>query len=66
MPAPSMDRSGTNVGIRRRQGMTTITGRTESDEADVVVAYLGRAKDGRLLEESPVAIHLQKKSILSN
>ena len=66
MPAPSMDRSGTNVGIRRRQGMTTITGRTESDEADVVVASVGRAEDGRLLEESLVAIHLQKKSILSN
>ena len=46
--------------------MMTITGRTESDEADVVVASVGRAEDGRLLEESPVAIHLQKKSILSN
>jgi len=58
--SPSMDRSRTNVGVRRRQGMTTITGRMESGEATMAVAYVGMTKDIRLLEESPMAVYLQK------
>ena len=40
--------------------MTTITGRMESGEATMAVAYVGMTKDIRLLEESPMAVYLQK------
>ena len=36
----------------------TITGRAESDEGVVAVASIGTAEDGRLLEESPLVVHL--------
>ena len=36
------------------------------DEADMVVVSIGMAGDRRLLEESPLAVHLQKGSNWSN
>ena len=44
----------------------TITGQVEFDKATVVVASIGMAEDGRLLEESPLAVHLQKGPNKSN
>jgi len=61
-----MDQSETNVGVRRRQGMMTITSRTKFGKAAVAVVSTGTVENGRLLEESPVAAHLQKESNLSN
>ena len=46
--------------------MTTITGRAESDEAAVAVVSVGTTEDGRLLEESPLAVHLRKGPNISN
>ena len=46
--------------------MTTITGRAESDEAAVAVTSIGMIEDGRLLEESPLAVHLRKVPNVSN
>ena len=36
------------------------------DKADMVVVSIGTAGDGRLLEESPLAVHLQKGPNRSN